>query len=434
MTDMNISNSPDHNQPWPPPAVERSSLTTNVMAGGADEAGEPLSGGRGAIGLAGVVGLFVVLGMFNIWWLVFALGLLISIVLHELGHFSTARLTGMKATQFFVGFGPRLWSIRRGETEYGVRALPLGAFVRIIGMNNLDEVDPSDEARAYRSKSYPRRMLVITAGSAMHLLLALVLLTGIFATRGETVAVDAAEIAAVGDDMPATGVIRVGDVITSIGGVPVTADDGLAAAVTAHSPGDRVTVELERDGVPTTVTVTLGSTELNGGDGSSAFLGVSSWPVADTIQRAWWSAPGHAVSSIVGQVGDSVTGVVRILNPSNIVGHLTGENADPMTRPTTLVGITGVSDDVGRNAGFAGVLELLAYLNVFVGVFNLFPLLPLDGGHAAIATYERAREGRSRRRYHVDVAKLMPLTMAVVTLLAFLFLSGLYLDIVSPVG
>jgi membrane-associated protease RseP (regulator of RpoE activity) len=422
-------------QPWPPPSAPRGGLASNVMAGGAsDDDVAPMSGPRGALGLAGVIGLFVVLALFNIWWFVFAFGLLVSIVLHELGHFVTARATGMKATQFFIGFGPRLWSMRRGETEYGLRALPLGAFVRIIGMNNLDEVDPADETRAYRAKSYPRRMLVITAGSAMHMVLALVLLSGVFAVRGETTAVGAAEIAAVGDAMPATGSILAGDVVTAVGGVPVTAEGGLAAAVTSHAPGDTVVIDLERDGASTSVVVELGSNALVGGDGSSAFLGVSSWPVVETVQHSVWSAPFHAVSSMIGQVGDSVTGVLRILNPSNIVGHLTGSNADPMTRPTTLVGITGVSDDVGRNAGLAGVLELLAYLNVFVGVFNLFPLLPLDGGHAAIATYERVREGRSRRRYHVDVARLMPLTMAVVALLAFLFLSGLYLDIVSPVG
>ena len=87
----------------------------------------------------------------------------------------------MKATQFFLGFGPRLWSFRRGETEYGVRALPLGAFVRIIGMNNLDEVPPADEARTYRQQSFPRRMLVISAGSLMHLLIAIVLLFTVYA-------------------------------------------------------------------------------------------------------------------------------------------------------------------------------------------------------------------------------------------------------------
>ena len=125
--------------------------------------------------------------MVNLWMFVFAVGILISVFLHEAGHFVTARMTGMKATQFFLGFGPRLWSFHRGETEYGVRALPLGAFVRIIGMNNMDEVPPADEARTYRQKSYPRRMLVISAGSLMHLLIAIVLLFGIYSTRGELV-------------------------------------------------------------------------------------------------------------------------------------------------------------------------------------------------------------------------------------------------------
>ena len=93
--------------------------------------------------------------MLNIWWFVFVVGVLIAIFLHELGHFVTAKWTGMKATQFFIGFGPRLWSFRRGETEYGVRALPLGAFVRIIGMNNMDDVPEADEARTYRSAELP---------------------------------------------------------------------------------------------------------------------------------------------------------------------------------------------------------------------------------------------------------------------------------------
>ena len=161
-----------------------------VMAGGAvterDPAEEPFGGGStGAIAGLGIIGLFVWLGLTSRWMLLFAVGILVSVFLHELGHFVTARMTGMKATQFFIGFGPRLWSFHRGETEYGVRLLPLGAFVRIIGMNNLDEVPPADEARTYRQKSYPRRMLVITAGSLMHLLIAIVLLFGVFAIQGQ---------------------------------------------------------------------------------------------------------------------------------------------------------------------------------------------------------------------------------------------------------
>ncbi len=143
-----------------------------------------------------------------------------SVFLHELGHFVTARLTGMKATQFFIGFGPRLWSFHRGETEYGVRLLPLGAFVRIIGMNNLDEVPPADEARTYRQKSYPRRMLVITAGSLMHLLIAIVLLFGVFATRGELVDRPGAQVGDIAADSGAEAAgIEQGDIILSVGGV-----------------------------------------------------------------------------------------------------------------------------------------------------------------------------------------------------------------------
>ena len=125
--------------------------------------------------------------MFNIWWFVFVVGVLIAIFLHELGHFVTAQWTGMKATQFFIGFGPRLWSFRRGETEYGVRALPLGAFVRIIGMNNMDDVPEADEARTYRQQSYPKRLLVISAGSIMHMMMAVVLLFAVYSIDGEQV-------------------------------------------------------------------------------------------------------------------------------------------------------------------------------------------------------------------------------------------------------
>ena len=161
-----------------------------VMAGGAsDVPGEEQTAGgpKAWLALAVILGLLVALGFYSIWALVFVIGLLVSIFLHELGHFVTARKTGMKVTQFFLFMGPKLFSFRRGETEYGLRAIPLGAFVRIVGMNNLDPVDPEDEPRAYRSKSYPRRMLVITAGSIMHMLIAVVLLFAVYAVNGQRV-------------------------------------------------------------------------------------------------------------------------------------------------------------------------------------------------------------------------------------------------------
>ena len=112
------------------------------------------------------------------------LGVVVMIFLHELGHFLAAKFGGMKVTEFFIGFGPRIWSFRRGETEYGLKAIPAGAYVKIIGMNNLDEVDPADEDRTYRAKTYPKRLLVAVAGSAMHFAQALVLLIVLYTFVG----------------------------------------------------------------------------------------------------------------------------------------------------------------------------------------------------------------------------------------------------------
>ena len=104
--------------------------------------------------------------------LVVIAALIVTIALHELGHYLTAKWSGMKVTEYFLGFGPRIWSFRRGETDYGVKAIPAGAYVKIIGMNSYEEVDPADESRTYRQQSYPRRLAVAVGGSAMHFLIA----------------------------------------------------------------------------------------------------------------------------------------------------------------------------------------------------------------------------------------------------------------------
>jgi membrane-associated protease RseP (regulator of RpoE activity) len=161
---------------------------------------------------------------------------------------------------------------------------------------------------------------------------------------------------------------------------------------------------------------------------------VSSASIFETIDHSVAAAAGNAVADIVPFSWESTKGVIKVLNPVNIVTHLTGSNDDLSSRPTTLVGVAGISDDVGENSGWAGMLLLLAVLNVFVGVFNMFPLLPLDGGHAAIAVYERVREcvRGGKQRYFADVERLMPYAMGVVTVLAMLMFAGLYLDITKP--
>ena len=371
------------------------------------------------------------LAMNNIWTFVFVIGLLISIFLHEVGHFSTARLTGMKATQFFMGFGPRVWSRTKGEVEYGVRALPLGAFVRIIGMNNIDEVEPEDESRAYRSKSYPRRLLVITAGSLMHMVIAFVLFFAVFATAGREQSMGFATVKNVDiEGSPAFNAgMRNGDIVRSIDAQPITNYDSVSASITANKPGDTIEVVIERDGVARTVEATL--TAHPSGD-NRAYLGIwaDDWGLKKLSPIA---AAGRSVADIGTTIGNSVKGVVIALNPMNSIRHLTGTDESLETRPTTVVGVSQVGGSIGESDGFKGILLLLASVNVFVGVFNMFPLLPFDGGHAAIATYERLRS-RKGKPYRADINKMVPVATFVVGVLGLLLVTGLYLDITKPLG
>lgn len=407
---------------------------SEIMAGGAvteNLTDDELAGGwKGALSMLSIAALFAWLSFANFWIFVFVVGVVISIFLHELGHYLTARWTGMKVTQFFLFFGPRLWSFRRGETEYGIRAIPLGAFVRIIGMNRMDEVDPGDEARTYRQKSFPRRLLVISAGSIMHMLIAVVLLFGVYAVAGEETFSDGARVSQLSAGGPASGAgVLPGDIVVAVNGVSVDSPAELGEVIRTNEPGDNVVLGVIRDGELIALTLALGVN-----DSGDALAGISSGSVFDTINHSIPAAASNAVTDIFPFAWESTKGVVKVLNPVNIVSHVTGGNDDLSSRPTTLYGVAQVSDDVGESSGWAGMILLLAVLNVFVGVFNMFPLLPLDGGHAAIAVYERAREAErgSKQRYFADVERLMPFTMGVVTVLAMLMFAGLYLDISQP--
>lgn len=405
---------------------------SEMAAGGAVESPEsPEVSRSGRMTGIVMVALLVWLAMVNVWTFVFVIGLLVSVFLHEVGHFATARWTGMKTTQFFMGFGPRVWSRTKGEVEYGVRALPLGAFVRIIGMNNLDEVDPHEESRAYRSKSYPRRLLVITAGSLMHMIIAFVLFFAVFVTAGKEQSTQVATIRTMdtaAGPAHAAG-LRPDDVLLAIDSDPVTDYDSVVAAIGRHAPGDQVSVAYERDGVRGTLEVVLGQHPAGNG---RAYLGVFAsdwaWQRLGPVEAAL-----DSVGDIAATITGSVTGVVTALNPLNSLRQITDEDAPLETRPTTVVGVSQVGGVIGESDGLKGILLLLASVNVFVGVFNMLPLLPFDGGHAAIATYERIRS-RPGRQYRADINKMVPVATTVVGLLAILLVTGLYLDITRPLG
>lgn len=403
-----------------------------IAAGGAvDETPPENSRQQRIVAGVAVLALLGYLAVRSPWTFVFVVGLLISVFLHEIGHYVTAKKTGMKVTQFFMGFGPRLWSTQRGEVEFGVRALPLGAFVRIVGMNNLDDVDEADEPRAYRSKSYPRRLLVITAGSLMHIAIALTIFAGVYSTWGREQETGSVKVTYLADGATAARSVGLqeGDTIVSIGKYTLTDRESLFNAVTSFKPGDTVSIVYVRDQSTIAKTVELGA---HPGSSTLAYLGVSS-SSRDYTRLAPHVAIGHAVTDMFTNTADSVRGIVTALNPVNSIQHLTNSDASLATRPTTVVGASQVGGAVGRSDGLKGVLLMLASLNVFVGVFNMLPLLPFDGGHAAIATYERIRSRRGRV-YRADISKMVPVATVVVGLLGLLLLTGLYLDITRPLG
>ena len=377
------------------------------------------------IGLLAWVGLIAVIAITSPWMLILVFGLAISVMLHEFGHFWTARRSGMKATQFFLGFGPRVWSTHRNGVEYGLRAIPLGGFVKIVGMTNVDQVAPEDEPFTYRQGTYGRRMWVITAGSAMHMIIALVMVVGIYATFGRVEEAGKVTLFSVGVDTPADHAgLRSDDVVRTVDGGPVATADGLRELLAGSAPGTTLTFGIERDGQPMVIAATLiqnpNKTEPTG------FLGVTP-NSRDYVRQGIIDSLTEGPKDLMTGVGQAVVGVAKVINPVNVFGHLTGTNTDPSSRPGTIVGAARISDDIGRFDGWAGMLYLVAVVNISVGVFNMFPLLPLDGGHAAIATYERIRSRRGKR-YYADVNKLMPVAAVCIALLAFMFFTGLYLD------
>jgi membrane-associated protease RseP (regulator of RpoE activity) len=218
----------------------------------------------------------------------------------------------------------------------------------------------------------------------------------------------------------------------AIDGARPASPEEFVSLIQAHRPGDAVRLEIDRNGSAIDVTVGLGSNPNQGASFGKAYLGVSTGYENGWVDKSVWQAAGATVRDVGDMAWRSIKGVGSIINPVNLVGHLTGTNQDLNTRPSTVVGISRASESIGQSEGLAGVLVTLAFVNVFVGLFNLFPLLPFDGGHAAIATYERLRSRRGKPPYRADVSKMMPVAIGVMTLLAFIFLTGFYLDIAKP--
>ena len=404
-------------------------------------------GGTGRTGGLVVIALLALLGLsagFSV--LIVVLSLLIVLFLHELGHYLVAKKAGMKVTEFFIGFGPKLWSFHRGETEYGIKAIPAGAYVRVIGMNNLDPVPEEDELRTYRKAKLRNRLLLASAGSLMHFLIAILLLY--FLLIGSGVEVDQSQwkVREVLSNGPAEQIgIQRGDQITAIGGSGITTWDDLVSVVSS-SPGDDVSIEIIRDGEPVFLSGVIGTNPDSPNE--KGFLGVARSSFG-TIREGPIEAIPEALTQFGTLTKETVKGLGDFFSPvglknffadvvqteeNNSLGAETSTSVSGQQegRVVSVVGATRIGAEL-TSSGWAGLFIFLITINVFIGFFNLIPLLPLDGGHIAVALYEGVR-GIRKSRYYADVSKLLPITYAVVFVLIIVGVAAVYLDLRDPIA
>jgi membrane-associated protease RseP (regulator of RpoE activity) len=358
---------------------------------------------------------------------VFLLALLAIILIHEFGHYLTARMYGFRVLEYFVGFGPKLWSFRRGEIEYGVKAIPAGGYVKIAGMDPFnDDVPPGDEDRAYTAKPVHQRALVILAGPVSHFIVAFLILASLlfFVGDGWRVRLDGITPTIDGTRSPAAAAgLRPGDTIVQVGDLQDPTRDQLGTYLNDHG-GRQIPLVVERDGKTFVVTVApVYDATL---DPPIWRLGVTLGPVPRPLLGA---LGGGAVQ--LGQFAkDAVVGIGKVFGPQGIhrVFSLLFTSAPRNTGdPQSLVGVSKQVGVIGSSGQWAYFFLVFAYVTLFIGLVNLIPLPPFDGGHLAILLIEKVR-GRK-----IDMRRVVPVSAAVLIFLGFFVLSTVVLDVLKPV-
>lgn len=376
-------------------------------------------------------------------------GIIAMIVIHEGGHFLAAKAFGMKSTEAFFGFGPKLWSLQRGETEYGIKAIPLGGYVRIIGMNPFEEIPTEDEVRTYRAAPFWKKAVVVLAGIFSHFVVALLLLWFVGTVWGVVVFDDdgspirTTTVAAVSELVPGTSEttpayesgIEASDVIVATNGTAVTSWEGFVDFASTHG-GEAVVITVDRDGAAIDLSSTLVVIDrpivvdgeyVLGTDGEPMTEEVGFFGVTPEAERES-VGPIAMIGSAVSQFGEAVVMSVRglwemIIGFPKLILSLFGGDDEILdtVRPISPIGLVRIAGPL------ESTLLLLAMVNIFVGVLNFVPLYPLDGGHFSVAAYEKVT-GRTP-----NIERMLPVAAAVFIFLVSLGLMGIYLDIFKPI-
>jgi len=369
----------------------------------------------------------------------FVVALLFSVMVHEFGHYITARKYGMWVSEFFVGFGKRIWSVQRGETEFGVKAIPAGGYCKIEGMSPSDELPEGQEDRAFYKASSVKKLVVLGAGSFLHFVLGFVLLFTLFAGIGTNQVLPEIREVVPNSAAQAAGILA-GDEVISINGKKVT-EWYKDVEVIRQSQGRELSLVLDRNGEQISVTASARLTDIDGTKryvlGIVNDMGLKRSGLLVSIKNSATVTKSFLVESVksLGKLPEKI--------PALWGATVRGEERDP----NGLVGVVGVARVSGEAVGsdkltsmerLATFVLIVASLNIFVGVFNLLPILPLDGGHMAVAIADSIRAFFARLRGRprpapIDVTVLTPITMVVFVVLATLTLLLLVADVINPV-
>ena len=369
----------------------------------------------------------------------FVVALLFSVMVHEFGHYITARKYGMWVSEFFVGFGKRIWSVQRGETEFGVKAIPAGGYCKIEGMSPSDELPEGQEDRAFYKASSAKKLVVLGAGSFLHFVLGFVLLFTLFAGIGTNQVLPEIREVVPNSAAQAAGILA-GDEVISINGKKVT-EWYKDVEVIRQSQGKELSLVLDRNGEQISVTASARLTDIDGTKryvlGIVNEMGLKRSGLLVSIKNSATVTKSFLVESVksLAKLPEKI--------PALWGATVRGEERDP----NGLVGVVGVARVSGEAVGsdkltsmerLATFVLIVASLNIFVGVFNLLPILPLDGGHMAVAIADSIRAFFARLRGRprpapIDVTVLTPITMVVFVVLATLTLLLLVADVINPV-
>ncbi len=388
---------------------------------------------------------------------IFVVALLGSVMLHELGHFLTAKKFGMRVTQFFVGFGQTLWSTVRGETEYGIKALPFGGFVKITGMTSIEEVDVADEPRSFRNQPGWQRIIVLAAGSFMHFVLALFLLFILAIGIGQSndngtvitsvAACVPASVSALNSNNPCAGHnlgkspaeragLRPNDKIVSVDGKPVRTWNELHTVLKGQKAGVTIPMVVQRGGHDVTVRITPKAIPKR----AAPYLGVE--PAVLYQRLGVLGSIKFAGDEFANTLSSSASAIAKL--PAALPDLFAKNRSSTAAgQVSSVYGVGQVTGDVVQaslpwQAKASVILLLIASLNIFVGAFNLLPLLPLDGGHLAVVIFERIRAWFARLRGRpdpgpVDIQRLVPASLLVFAVLVGLGTLLIAADILNPV-